>query len=292
MFLTLPETSSAKILYDRQTRLNRRFPDHPIHIAPVRPSMAEITHTTLVRPTQIMLRNPAIAFGNLFTCLIYGIYYSFFESLPRVFLTAYSFTYQEVSLTFLSITLGGLLGVLVYLPWAFWWSRNVNKLGPRRPEKSLIPSLFGVCLIPVGLFLFGKLHRISVTMSADTSHSMDMPPSVPLVDLSHRRGHPRGRHILDLAMLVKLHPPRLPSPRRVTVRRERPSKIGHRCGGAYVQPPTVRKPRRGQGRDCACVDNSLLLWMLVRNVLLGGQVACQGERLAVLQSVHLPVLSL
>jgi len=54
-------------------------------------------------------------FGDFLTCLLYHIYYSFFESFPRVYSYTYHFTELKSSPFFLSITRGGFLDVLVYL---------------------------------------------------------------------------------------------------------------------------------------------------------------------------------
>lgn len=102
-----------------------------------------------------MLTNPAVFFANIYTMLMYGIYYSFFDSFPRVYLYTYRFKEGNLGLAFLSITVGALLGLALYLPWAYWWSRNMQKLGPRQAEKCLVPGIFGSLLIPIGLFLFG-----------------------------------------------------------------------------------------------------------------------------------------
>lgn len=39
----------------------------------------------IVKPMEITIKDPAIAFVNTYTAIIYGIYYSFFEVFPLVY---------------------------------------------------------------------------------------------------------------------------------------------------------------------------------------------------------------
>lgn len=151
MLFTLPETWMAKLQY-----IAKGPEDHQEHrsVREQAQAFAMASYHIASKPLQIMLTNPAIMFGNFYTCLIYAIYYSFFESFPRIYIEQYGFTYQQFGLTFFSIAVGTVVGISAYLPWAAWWRRNAGR--STRPERCLVPAIFGSILTSVGLFLFGR----------------------------------------------------------------------------------------------------------------------------------------
>jgi DHA1 family multidrug resistance protein-like MFS transporter len=83
MFLLLPETSTPNILLRRAARLrkltgdNRILAQSEIDQKNMKPSAIIID--AIVKPIEITIKDPAIAFVNIYTAIIYGIYYSFFE---------------------------------------------------------------------------------------------------------------------------------------------------------------------------------------------------------------------
>lgn len=84
MFLSVPETSTPNILLRRAARLRKITGDHrlksqsEIDQAGLKP--ASVAISAFIKPFEIPLKDPAIAFVNLYTALVYGIYYSFFLS--------------------------------------------------------------------------------------------------------------------------------------------------------------------------------------------------------------------
>jgi MFS transporter, DHA1 family, multidrug resistance protein len=126
----------------------------------------DIAIEALWRPFQLMLLDPSIGFTALYTALIYGIFYSFFEAFPLVYEGMYHFNLGELGLTFLSVT----VGVVLSLGWYWWYiyfrvepSIRANGLG--EPEKRLVPALVVTFFVPIGLFMFGwtanpKIHWI------------------------------------------------------------------------------------------------------------------------------------
>lgn len=155
MFMMLPETSSAKIRHDRIKRL--QVPDTNISPAKMSLRFMETLKSTLYRPTKIIFTQPAIAFANVYTCLIYGLYYTFFESVPRVYVEVYGFSVSEVGLCFLSIATGTVLGMAVFLPWAFRWARSAKTVQPTtNPERCLLPAVYASVVVPISLLIFGS----------------------------------------------------------------------------------------------------------------------------------------
>jgi DHA1 family multidrug resistance protein-like MFS transporter len=120
----------------------------------------------LVRPIQLMVLDPAIGFTAAYVALCYGIYYSFFEAFPIVYIERYHFNLGEMGLTFLSITAATILSLAMYYLYIYkivepdFRAHGLGKL-----ERRLLPALYASFLLPIGLFIFawtsdGKIHWI------------------------------------------------------------------------------------------------------------------------------------
>jgi len=89
--------------------------------------------------------------------LVYGIYYSFFEAFPLVYVDMYGFNLGQTGLMFLSITVGVIIAISCY--WSYVYFKvepDILENGLGAPERRLIPALVAAFLCPIGLFLFGK----------------------------------------------------------------------------------------------------------------------------------------
>lgn len=75
-----PETSADNILYRRAQRLRKLTGNNNIksksEIAQGEMSPKAIAWEALIKPTEIMVKDPAVLFTNVYTSLTYGIYYS------------------------------------------------------------------------------------------------------------------------------------------------------------------------------------------------------------------------
>ena len=88
--------------------------------------------------------------------LLYGIFYSFFESTPLVYPKIYHFNLGEAGLPFLSALVAILIIAPIYAAyWHFFVERPFAKKGFGPQEDRLLVGLVGSCLIPIGLFLYG-----------------------------------------------------------------------------------------------------------------------------------------
>lgn len=161
MFFLLPETSSQNILLRRARRLRTLTGDQRLksqsEIDQGNMKLGLLVKEALWRPIQMMLLDPAVAFTAVYTALIYGIYYSFFEAFPIVYIGMYGFNIGEQGLTFLSITVGVVISISIYWAYIYWIVEpEIRTKGIGAPERRLIPALFVSFLCPAGLFIFGK----------------------------------------------------------------------------------------------------------------------------------------
>lgn len=159
MFFLVPETSTPNILLRRAARLRQRTGDDRLR------SKSEIDAkglnpravivSALIKPIEITIKDPAIAFVNIYTSLVYGIYYSFFEVFPLVYPVMYGFSLGMTGVVFLCILVACGLGIVVYLAYVrFLLIPDILKNGMRVQESRLQPALLAVFGPPIGLFLF------------------------------------------------------------------------------------------------------------------------------------------
>ena len=164
MFLFVPETSTPNILLRRAKRLraltgdSRLRSQSEIDQKNIKPTQVMIS--ALIKPLEITIKDPAIAFVNLYTALVYGIYYSFFEVFPLVYPVFYDFSLGIVGVLFTCILVACGLGVLTYVAYLYFYLvPDIMARGLRAQEHRLVPALIGSFLPPVGLFIFAWTAR-------------------------------------------------------------------------------------------------------------------------------------
>jgi DHA1 family multidrug resistance protein-like MFS transporter len=173
MFCLLPETSTPNILLRRAKRLRKLTGDNRLrsqseidqkHLRPT-----TILVDAIVKPIEITIKDPAIAFVNLYTALVYGIYYSFFEVFPLVYPVYYGFSLGLVGVVFTCILVACLIGAAIYcLYLQFILIPDIIAHGLRAPESRLVPALFGCFGPTIGLFIFAWTARADIPWIAPT----------------------------------------------------------------------------------------------------------------------------
>lgn len=168
MLVFLPETSADAILLRRAQRLRRITQNPSIYsaseIARGDQSLKATMTDSLIKPIEIMIKDPAIFFTNLYTSLVYGIYYSFFEAFPLVYPVLYGFSSGQSGLIFVSLAVSCGLGMLAYIIYLYTYLiPDLKKNGHRDQEHRLVPALVASIFPPVGLVLFGKNWPTPVT---------------------------------------------------------------------------------------------------------------------------------
>lgn len=159
MLITTPETSTPNILLRRAARLrkltgeNRLLAQSEIDQKGLKPSAVMIN--ALIKPIEITIKDPAIAFVNLYTSLVYGIYYSFFEVFPLVYPVMYGFSLGMIGVVFLCVLVACGFGMIAYCAYLYFYLvPDILKHGLRAQETRLKPALIGAFGPPIGLFLF------------------------------------------------------------------------------------------------------------------------------------------
>ena len=160
-FFCLPETSADNILLRRAARL-RKINGNAKLASQAEIQRANLTRTAVlvdavIKPFEIMFKDPAVMFTNLYTALTYGIYYSFFEVFALVYGPIYGFNLGETGVVFVCIVVGCVLAMIIYFSYLhFVLIPDVLKNGLRAQEWRLRPALLAIFGLPVGLFLFGE----------------------------------------------------------------------------------------------------------------------------------------
>jgi DHA1 family multidrug resistance protein-like MFS transporter len=165
-FFFLPETQPTTILLWRSARL-RKLTDNPnIHTqTEIDRKGTKFLHTlgdAIIKPLEICVKDPALTFINLYSALTYGIYYSFFEAFPLVYPKIYGFNVGEMTIVFLSISVGCVIAVAIYFSYlSLYLIPDILKRGLRAQEHRLVPAIFSSFGVPVGLFVFGEHDLLS-----------------------------------------------------------------------------------------------------------------------------------
>ncbi|KAF5716783.1 cycloheximide resistance [Fusarium mundagurra] len=167
MFLLLPETSGANILLRRAERLrkltgNQRFMSQS-EIDQRHMKVSAIAVDALIKPMEITIKDPAVLFVQVYTAIIYGIYYSFFEVFPRVYPVYYNMNLGQIGLVFLCVLVSCMLGVGLYVSYLyFYMDPRIAKRGWPIQESRLVPALPSAFGPTIGLFLFAWTARASI----------------------------------------------------------------------------------------------------------------------------------
>lgn len=164
MFLFMPETNADNILFRRAQRVRKLTGNVTFksqgEINQSKTTISKMVVEQLWRPTEIAIKDSAIFFTNLYTSIIYAIYYSFFEAFPIIYIGIYGFNIGQLTLVFLCIIVGTILGIALYCSYVYWYLEpDIKKNGLREQEHRLVPALAAVFLLPVGLFWYGWTAR-------------------------------------------------------------------------------------------------------------------------------------
>lgn len=168
IFFFLPETSHANILYRRTRRLRKLTgrPNLRCESELVNEQNNHLLHDIAIstaRGFALNFQEPIVFFLNIYTCLIYGLIYAWFESFAVVFGEIYGFSLPIEGLSFVGILVGVMIAVPPYCAYIYYVQEpKFNEKGELKPEHRLPPAFVGAFLVPISLFLFGWTGRASI----------------------------------------------------------------------------------------------------------------------------------
>lgn len=106
-----------------------------------------------------MFKDPAVLFTNVYSALVYAIYYSFFEAFALVYGPIYGFNIGLTGVAFLTVLVGVLITGSAFVALLhFVVIPQMKMKGPGKQEDVLVPSLLMAFGPPIGLFIFGESH--------------------------------------------------------------------------------------------------------------------------------------
>jgi MFS transporter, DHA1 family, multidrug resistance protein len=221
-----PETSADAILLRRARRLRKLTgrvqlkSESEINIHKM--TARQIAFEALIKPWEINVLDPAVLFTTLYMALIYGIYYSFFESFPLVYAEKYGFNLGETGLVFLVVLVALGLSIPAHAAYFWFYAEERMKSQPHfgSPESRLVPGLIGSIIMPIGLFIYGKpgLQWVSFIL---TQRSLDKPAVRALDCQYHWRRSELGWPVYRDAGALPVHSIHLSAVYGVAVRRKR-----------------------------------------------------------------------
>jgi len=158
----MPETSAANILVRRARRLRAAVGSDRLKSQAETDAASHTWRDTagmLGRAFTLTFGEPVVFCLDLYTALLYGILYIWFESFPLVFGGVYGFDTRAQGLVFLGILAGALVSVPLYMLWMR--AHLLPRLArPGTPPEALLPAAFvGSVALPLCLFWYGWTAR-------------------------------------------------------------------------------------------------------------------------------------
>lgn len=157
----VPETYGPLILQRRAARLRQETRNFAYHsVLDENPlTLNDIFFKYLLRPCQMLMKEPILLLVTLYISLVYGVLYLFFVAYPIEFLEVRRWTYAGVAaLPLLAVMVGTLVGCLtITFMTAHSYPRKMAKIGRVPPEERLKLMMIGSVALPVSLrFLIAR----------------------------------------------------------------------------------------------------------------------------------------
>ncbi|KAI8654744.1 MFS domain-containing protein [Fusarium keratoplasticum] len=110
------------------------------------------------KPFVMITKEPVVLFSALYLALIYSTLYLFFQAYPIIFQGVYGLSYGEVGLTFLPVTAGSVLALVIFLCYSAYHSSAMKAGAPwaAKIEYRRLPlACAGGPMIVISLFWLG-----------------------------------------------------------------------------------------------------------------------------------------
>ena len=159
------ETLASVILQRRAKKLRKETGDDRYKtVQELNPmSMRTVLTVSLLRPFELLIREPILIFFSLYLCLIYSLLYLMFFAYPIIFLEGHGFNEFQTGLCFISIIVGIMLALaLIIFVMEPYTQRRIERRGHQVPEDRLPLMFIGCILLPISLFILAWTSMPSV----------------------------------------------------------------------------------------------------------------------------------
>lgn len=166
-----PETYKPIILKNRAIKRGLKVNSPKINSAFIK----RIIFFDLLRPVELLFRDPIVFFMSLYISFIFAVLFAFFEAFPVIFRGIYHMDLGVSGLPFLSIMVGEILAVVLYviLDKTIYFPKNPDGSRGKRdengnfiwdaPETKLLAGKIGSVFLPISLFWLGWSSKESVS---------------------------------------------------------------------------------------------------------------------------------
>ncbi|CAG9982950.1 unnamed protein product, partial [Clonostachys byssicola] len=120
-------------------------------------TLGDIIRGALIRPTKMLLTEPVVFSLAIYAAFAYAMIFSYFASASYVLQLYYGFNLREVGLSFISVIIGYLLRIAIYVGFDHTLHDRARKASPNGvadPEHRLYAAFVGSICLPVGLFWY------------------------------------------------------------------------------------------------------------------------------------------
>lgn len=165
-FLIVPESHHPTILQARAKKIRYATKNWAIHSKAdeYEVDLKHIAHTYLLRPLEMLIKEPILLLISIYLGLIYGILYLFFEAYPISFQEGRRWNGGVGALPFISIMIGVIFGgIAIAFVTKTRFARKFKKHGRVIPEERLPPMIAGAFFLPIGLFWFAWTSNPNIT---------------------------------------------------------------------------------------------------------------------------------
>lgn len=128
--------------------------------------LSQLLRVVLTRPLRMMFFEPIVSATCAYISIVYAIFYMSFQAFPIVFQQLYGLSPGVAGLTFLSIGVGAIISIPVFLAWDNFLARAMARKAPwtEREEYRRLPlACFGGPMFVIALFWLGFSAKSSIT---------------------------------------------------------------------------------------------------------------------------------
>lgn len=162
LLIIAPETFKFAILKQRHKKRGTKIISHVD-----KETLRKLVAFALIRPLEMLVVEPIVAFLSFYIAFVFAVLFGFFEAFPIIFVGVYEMKQDVLGLTFISIGLGLIIAIMVYIiyDWFVVYPKNPDGTRGKRdeegnfvwdkPESKLLYAKIGGLLMVPSLFWLG-----------------------------------------------------------------------------------------------------------------------------------------